>query len=222
MGPVRVRVVGMDLDQPDAAAGRLSGETLSPEERSGGPRVRVAREIARAVLGEMLGVAPGAVPIVRECEHCGDPRHGRPRVAGGGVAFSLSHSGPVGILAVAPDGDVRLGVDVEVVRPRPHLGRLAERVLDPGTLARFVAAPETERLGTFLRAWTAKEAYLKATGVGIATALRAVPAAPAGWTVRALDAPPGAVAALAVDRAEVKIEYVTWAARFSASGGTAR
>jgi phosphopantetheinyl transferase len=80
------------------------------------------------------------------------------------------------------------------------LEKLAARVLDPDTLSSFTAADDSQRLVTFLRAWTEKEAYLKAIGLGIATDLRAV-TVPEGWTVERLDDLPLYVGAVAVDRA---------------------
>ena len=154
----------------------------------------------RARLGAALGIAAASVEISRECEHCGDLDHGRPRLPGNEVAFSVSHSGDRGVVAFAP-GVSRIGVDLERVRPRPFLDRLAARTLTPDALATWSAAPRAEQLERFLRAWTMKEAYLKATGVGITTTLCAVPEQPAGWIVRAIDTPRGYVASVAVETA---------------------
>lgn len=64
----------------------------------------------RVLLGGHLGVAPAEVVLVREdCPSCAGP-HGRPAVAGGGVHFSLSHSGDVAYVALAPQP---VGVDIE-------------------------------------------------------------------------------------------------------------
>jgi 4'-phosphopantetheinyl transferase len=151
-------------------------------------------ESASAMVAEVLG----AVPISRECRRCGDAKHGKPFVVGDDdLSFSVSHSGSVALLAIARDATV--GIDVEAVRTRPNLEKLAARVLDPNALAAFGAADESHQLLTFLRAWTEKEAYLKAIGLGIATDLRAV-SVPAEWFVSRLDELPAYVGALAVDR----------------------
>jgi 4'-phosphopantetheinyl transferase len=152
----------------------------------------------RARLGAALGIAAARVQISRECEHCGHPDHGRPRLPGNEVSFSVSHSGDRGVITFAP-GVSRIGVDLERVRPRSFLDRLAARTLTPETFATWSAAPPAQQLERFLRAWTMKEAYLKATGIGIATTLSAVPEQPAGWTVRSIDAPRGCVASIAVN-----------------------
>jgi 4'-phosphopantetheinyl transferase len=191
-----VRVVHIALDRPSNAG---------------------ARDAARVVLGHELGIAPGAVEITRECLLCGHPTHGKPRLVNEpSRSFSLSHSGAHALLALGA-GDTIVGVDLEAVRPRPYLARLAARTLGPAQLAAWGARPPDERLEFFLRCWTAKEAYLKATGQGVTEKLADVPEEPAGWTLRALAAPAGYVATLAADAPDVAVEE----SRFSWSDGTA-
>ncbi len=202
-----VRVVAADLAVDPADAARLAA-TLPASERGVSATREVARAIARSLVGEMLGCDPAAVPIVRTCEHCGHAEHGRPRIAGGAVSLSLSHAGAVALVALVP-GDRRIGVDVEVVARRPRLDALAARVLSAHEHAAWLQLPADEQLPAFLRAWTAREAVLKATGVGVTTRLRDVEVAPDGWTCVALDGPPGTIAALAVD-APATVAYETW------------
>jgi 4'-phosphopantetheinyl transferase len=150
------------------------------------------------VVARELEIAPAELEISRECKRCGDAKHGKPFVAGAeALSFSVSHSGDSALIAVAQDATV--GIDIEAIRPRPNLAKLAARVLDPVAHAAFSTAPDDEQLVVFLRAWTEKEAYLKAIGLGIATDLRAVEI-PDAWTVEPLDALPTYVATLAVDR----------------------
>ena len=85
------------------------------------------------------------------------------------------------MVAIARGGVV--GVDVETRRNRRHLDRLAARSMTPAEHERWQREPEPERLDAFLRLWTAKEAYLKATGHGLVRPMRSVTAAPPGWTV---------------------------------------
>jgi phosphopantetheinyl transferase len=216
-----VRVHAVELDRPDADVERLCA-LLTPEERDAHRRAQVARAAARIVLGDTLGMDAGAVPISRHCEHCGHASHGRPVVvAPVPVSFSISHSGPLALVAVS-EGDARVGVDVEVVRPRPRLDALARRVLAADAHAAWLRLPDRDaRLRAFLEAWTAKEAYLKARGVGITTSLRDVPRRPDGWTVAALTPREGFVAALAADRPALEIEQRELALDAMPSGGTA-
>jgi 4'-phosphopantetheinyl transferase len=206
---VIARILHVDLEHPPAAVVEAL-DALRPGERTGRAAVQLARAAARRALAHAQGTDLAAVTISRRCEHCGDPAHGRPVVAGEpAVSYSLSHSEMLAVVALVP-GTVRVGVDIEAVRPRPKLAALAARVLAPDERARWQAAPPPERLERFLQAWTRKEAYLKATGVGIATDLRAVEPGGPGWTVLDLDAPPGAVAALAVEAPAVTVVAAQW------------
>lgn len=81
------------------------------------------------------------------------------------VDVSLSHSG--GWIAVAVCETGRIGIDVETRRDVPLA--LAQRCLSAAEMAWLERAePGVPRSLRFLRLWTAKEAYVKATGVGLA------------------------------------------------------
>ncbi|AEY91191.1 4'-phosphopantetheinyl transferase [Streptomyces hygroscopicus subsp. jinggangensis 5008] len=114
-------------------------------------RFVIAHAALRIILGERLGRAPESVRLTRG-------RWGKPRLAqGDGPHFSLSHSGELALLALAPRP---VGVDVE----RPRAG------LDPARLAeRFFPAEESAWVArdgrrAFARLWTRKEACVKAAG----------------------------------------------------------
>jgi 4'-phosphopantetheinyl transferase len=166
--------------------------------------VRIARIELREpagtgeLLARALGVTPDTLEISRVCARCGHPTHGKPVIAGG-PAFSVSHTDGLGVVALAPPG-TQVGVDVERVRPRARLEQLAARVLGVDALARWRGLPERDRLEAFLLAWSAKEAYLKALGIGVTTRLADVPDAVEGWTIGAIDMGDGYVGAFAVDR----------------------
>jgi 4'-phosphopantetheinyl transferase len=219
--PGVVRVFSVDLDRPADVVERLDA-MLAPEERNAPAPIRVARATTRVALADALGMEPDRVPISRRCAHCGDPKHGRPTVAGDDrVSFSLSHSGSFAVIALA-DGDVRVGVDVEDVRPRLRLGALAARVLNDEEHEAWLAIEsDDEQLRSFLRAWTAKEAYLKALGIGIATRLRDVPAFVEGWRTCDLSVGDARIAALAIDRTDFAVEYARLAPLATSNGGTA-
>lgn len=91
------------------------------------------------------------------------------RVAGRDDVFvSISHS--AGSVACAAAG-MPVGIDVEsLARPRDHLA-LAETVHSPAQRAELAALAPEARAQVFLRAWTLKEAWLKARGQGLDFAL---------------------------------------------------
>jgi 4'-phosphopantetheinyl transferase len=203
------------MDQPrevvEALASTLDDrEQAAATQRRRGTRDRyvVAHGATRAILGAALGEAPHDIAFGRRCVHCGDPDHGKP-VVDGAPSFSLSHSGAVGVLALSP---ANVGVDVETVRPRARLDRLARRVLDDAAFAEWGTQPDAERLTAFLRAWTAKEAYLKAVGLGLVRPLRTVRVVRDGWAIESFVPGRDAVASVAVETAgAVRVDVATWA-----------
>ena len=150
-------------------------------------RYLAAHALARLVLAEHLGVPAPALTFHATCRHCGARDHGKPRlgVAGGGLEFSLSHSGARVVLAVARDAAV--GVDVERLNAQRDFAALVPAVLSAAEQLALAALPDAERAGAVLRYWTRKEALLKATGYGLGIA-------PPALTVTAPDAPPALVA----------------------------
>ncbi|MBT2471039.1 4'-phosphopantetheinyl transferase superfamily protein [Streptomyces sp. ISL-66] len=155
----------------------------------------------RALLGGYLGRDPQAVELTREdCPCCGGP-HGRPAVVGGGVHFSLSHSGDLAYFAFAR---VPVGVDVEAV-PGPAATDDVLTSLHAEEIAELRPLSDADRPSALARVWSRKEACLKATGVGIALGLAEPyvgsapePAPVPGWILTDLPSPGGYAAALAV------------------------
>ena len=99
---------------------------------------------------------------------------GKPLCPGSGLYFSLSHSGNFVLCVVAAR---EVGADLEALRTiRPAL---ATRVCSPAELE-YVCPQGVFDSERFLSLWTAKEAYLKYTGEGIATDLRRIETANAG------------------------------------------
>jgi 4'-phosphopantetheinyl transferase len=88
------------------------------------------------------------------------------------VHFSISHTHD--LVAVALTTSARIGIDLERVKPHLDLPELAERIFSEDDLRIFQALPDHDKLAAFFRAWTRKEAYLKARGEGIAEGLQQI------------------------------------------------
>lgn len=195
------------LDLPADGLDRLAASLSAGERRraaryrspADGRRFTAARGWLRHVLGAALGVEPAAVPVSEDA--------GKPRLPAGGPRFNVSHSGELVVVAVAP---FEVGVDVE------HAGRRWADVVAlacaPEEVAALAAHAGDEREDGFLALWTAKEAYLKATGEGLAVDPRrvvvgrpapgraaavSVDGAPTGWWVRPVVPAGGYVGAVA-------------------------
>ena len=137
-------------------------------------RVRAARFV-RAIDRERFIVAHAALREILSiyCERSAGALefqfnlHGKPGLRDfPQIAFNLSHSGQLALVAVAR-GVGRLGVDVEEVRSDALNEGVAERFFSPGELERLKSLDGQERALGFFRCWTRKEAYLKAIGCGI-------------------------------------------------------
>jgi len=213
----------VDLDQPIAVADVLRGYLDDAETRAAAARrddtVRnryvVAHGALRSILAARLAVAPAAVQISRLCARCGDPAHGKPVVLDAApnaverIEFSLSHSESTAVIAIATGA--RVGVDIEVERPRSRLDALAARVLAPEVHAEWLDLEPSKQLHAFLEQWTAKEAYLKAIGAGVTVPLRDVPVEPEGWMLTGFLSPPGTIARVAVEGCTpTELQVIAW------------
>jgi 4'-phosphopantetheinyl transferase len=175
--------------------GRPGPEGLPAAERERAQRIRrpessarwaAARWALRLVLGRYLDEDPAAIELE-------DGAHGKPQLAAGPdrLAFNLSHSGGLALVAVTAGCEV--GVDVERVAPDRDLVALARRELDPAAAAAVAAAAEPERAELFFAAWTRHEARLKCLGVGLGG-----PRSERAVAISALDPAPGYAGAVAV------------------------
>ena len=176
-------------------------------------RFTVARGLLRALLGRYLGLPSTALVF-------GYTERGKPFLTGPAepdLRFNLSHSGGQALFAFAWGREV--GVDVEAgERLGEDWPAIAARYFSAREQAELHALPEHRRRAAFLTGWARKEAYLKATGLGIADGLQKIevtldPARPAAflspelaarWTFRDPNAghptPMSPAAALVVER----------------------
>lgn len=199
----------------DRDAGADDGGVLSPPERARREAFRFARDRARyatshtalhRLLGAYLECAPDAVRLITGPggKPALDPRtHSNP------LWFSMAASGPLALIAVTRAADV--GVDLEELAPFPDLGEVAADHFSPEERAAIAAATGAERLATFYRCWTRKEAYLKALGVGLRQPLhRFAVSADAGATAALIhvDGDPAAAAQWSIIHLEPRAGFV--------------
>ena len=214
--PGEVHVWSVALDRSEKELGALGGMLTADEllraaaftVEDGRRRFVVARGALRALLGRYLDRDPAELRFAATA-------NGKPRLDPRSLLqFNVSHSGSAAMIAVARETDV--GVDVEQIKPRDRREGVARRV--------FTDAERDAIDGdaAFFRHWVAKEAFVKATGRGMASvrSFEVVLEAPGGprlvhvggdpaeaarWTLALLDAPAGyAAAAVARGQATIK------------------
>jgi 4'-phosphopantetheinyl transferase len=133
-----------------------------------GDRARfvLGRALLRKCLGHFLQQRPETIELAYT-------NLGRPILPGGeSIQFSISHTQD--LVAIAMTDGSRIGIDLERIQPHVDLPELAERIFSHNDLREFQHQLEREKLAAFFRAWTRKEAYLKARGEGIAEGLQQI------------------------------------------------
>ena len=171
----------------------------------------VARGLLRVLLGRYLHQDPQYLRFTY------GPR-GKPALVAdmdeGTLRFNVSHSHGLALYAMTHGRDI--GVDVERIRPEIVQEQIAERFFSLHEVTLLRALPVPLQAPAFFACWTRKEAYMKATGEGLALPLdqfdvSLAPGEPAAllhttwdpqeaprWTMQDLDPAPGYRAAVAV------------------------
>lgn len=165
-----IHVWQVDLESVGAADRGLPG-LLSEDERARAgrfafevhrQRFAAARGSLRRVLSRYLGMAPQDIAF-------GYGPRGKPYLAHDRATpplrFNVSHSAERALFAVALGRE--LGVDLERVSETTSVLELAERFFAPQEWRFLRGLPPAARREAFFRLWTLKEAYLKASGVGL-------------------------------------------------------
>jgi len=211
-GP-RVHLYAAGAHRPaEAVVHHLTAAERGRADRFRVPRVRdqfiQARGWLRVLLAHYLNCDPAAVPILLA-------DGGKPLLPPEtGLHFNLSHTDGLALYAVA---GAPVGIDVERVRRVPDALGLAQRFFSPREHALLRDVPAEQLQPCFFRAWTRKEAVLKATGRGVQSldccevtfldgeearvlSLDGDSTAGARWRLHTWEPAPGFVAAVATER----------------------
>ncbi|MFP5515025.1 MAG: 4'-phosphopantetheinyl transferase family protein [Alphaproteobacteria bacterium] len=200
---------------PHKAAMRalLSADEMERADRFLMERLTDRFVLRRGLLRLLLGRCTGRDPAELVFDY---GTHGKPALPGG-PSFNLSDSEDSLAIAVAAEG--RIGVDIERLRPIESADGIADRFFHAVERAALQALGTERRDEGFLLAWTRKEAFIKAAGVGLSMpldqfAVEVTPGAPpalleigeglredvgvpADWSLFDCRALPGTVAAIA-------------------------
>ncbi|MEQ1486685.1 4'-phosphopantetheinyl transferase superfamily protein [Methyloglobulus sp.] len=117
----------------------------------------------RILLGDAVNAPPEQLRIVKA-------EHGKPYLIDyPKLAFNLSHTANRMVVAIAYD--CALGVDIELCKPRTNLAALVDKCFAEEEKNYWQQLPKAQQKQAFYRFWTRKEAFVKATGRGIALGL---------------------------------------------------
>lgn len=121
-------------------------------------RFTIARATLRIILARYLNSAPEQLEFLYGS-------HGKPSVVNSQkLEFNLSHSGAWGLLAVGKVHPV--GVDIEQFSARPYEG-IAKSIFSESELKGLQKAPKFLKPALFFHIWAQKEAFIKASGLGL-------------------------------------------------------
>ncbi len=118
---------------------------------------------ARAVLSRYLGVSPEVVAFDRSTT--GKPFLSREFRDRSSITFNLSHAHDRALIAVSKTQEI--GVDLEFIRADMEVENLSKRFFTPSEHTVIMQTTEERRTTKFFRYWVAKEALLKAQGIGL-------------------------------------------------------
>jgi 4'-phosphopantetheinyl transferase len=183
----------------------------------------VGRALARMLLGHLLGVIPRELcfkyntfgkPLLSQWQN---QRR---------IAFNISHSGELVLVALAADREV--GVDVEQIDEKTEIDAIAERFFSDREQAELARLPADRRRHAAFCCWSRKEAFVKARGDGLSLKLdqfdvslracdpevqlatRPDPAEAGRWAIRHLDIDPAYAAAVAAEGRNWRPETLEW------------
>jgi 4'-phosphopantetheinyl transferase len=198
-------------------------ELLDPDELSRANRFHfekdrkhfvVARGFLRVLLGRYLDSDPKQLKFTYGA-------YGKPALGEGLLRFNMSHSHGLALYALTEGRDI--GVDVEYMRADFTSDDIARRFFSPFEVETLCGLPAEERVASFFRCWTRKEAYIKATGRGLsqpldgfdvtlgpgdsAALLRTEDGSHKRWSMANVEVGPGYAGALAVEGPVTRIRY---------------
>lgn len=166
-----VHVWGLSLDG-SAVALKCCRAWLSEDERGRAARFirqedqtryTFAHGGLRAVLARYTGLDPAA--LLFQAGSTGKPALLDQQGNKHAIRFNLSHSHGRMLIAVTQGQEV--GVDLEEMRDKVEVVKLAERFYAPSEYQTIVRHSGSGQVQQFYRYWVAKEAVLKGQGVGI-------------------------------------------------------
>ena len=128
-------------------------------------RFIIARGTLRKILSRYLNIEPKKLQFTYS-------ERGKPYLLDTSILFNLSHSQDLALYAITTVNSI--GIDLEYIRPMNDAEGLAKRFFTAQEYNLISQLPPQQQQEIFFKIWTCKEAYLKATGDGLAGGLEKV------------------------------------------------
>ncbi|MBC5821270.1 MAG: 4'-phosphopantetheinyl transferase superfamily protein [Candidatus Eremiobacteraeota bacterium] len=156
--------------QASALRATLDGSELQRADRFRFERDRLQYVVAHGLVRALLG---GYLERPASVLRFATGLYGKPALVEPAIhpplEYNLSHSGDVVLIAVARQRAV--GIDVERWAKHIVYDELAEYCFSAAERSELRAASHHDKAAAFFAGWTRKEAYIKATGLGITAGL---------------------------------------------------
>jgi len=121
-------------------------------------RFTIARAMLRLILARYLPLEPQALTFSTNI-------YGKPFLTHPShIQFNLSHSQDLALLAIGQQHPV--GIDIEFFSSRPFQG-MSKMMFSAQEIQSYAQVPETMHSLAFFHVWAQKEAFIKASGVGL-------------------------------------------------------
>jgi 4'-phosphopantetheinyl transferase len=202
--------------------GHLSGQEIDRAEKfkfqNDRERYILTHGLLRGILSLYTDVAP------EELRFTENP-YGKPELvhpSGSNLTFNMSHSHEMALIGIARGRQI--GVDIEYVKKDFEWKEIIERFFSPREIQMINALPKNLQHRAFFACWTRKEAYVKATGMGLSLPLKEFDVSPVPgaatlllsspektrWSMKEVDVAAAYVATVAVEGHDARIRYRDW------------
>lgn len=162
------------LDLPSVMIKKLA-RSLSEDERTRANRFRFEQHRDRFIAGRgiLRQLLANYLQVESDCVIFEYSSRGKPQIASSlnqdNLQFNVSHSQDLALYGFTYQRII--GVDLEYIKDNIDYKQLAKRFFTTQELQLINSYPAREQKTIFFQLWTAKEAYLKATGDGLAVSL---------------------------------------------------
>ena len=122
----------------------------------------VSRAILRTLIAKYLQIDSQNISFQQN-------KYGKLRLDSSPLQFNISHSHDLALFIFALD--VPVGIDVEFIRNDYEFADIANKFFSKTEVAELFSLPVSQQIQAFFNCWSRKEAFIKALGNGLFTAL---------------------------------------------------